>query len=142
MRVVQYTRTVTVREFSFRFVRKSFTVSKLHVISDTGLLVNFRFVRKNFTVSKLHVISDTALLVKFDRGAMSLRSVQFVRSVKFLTVCNDEFTVRKLHVISDTYNIFGFTGKVVEGSNVYLRDRKSTRLNSSHRPLYRMPSSA
>ena len=45
---------------------------------------------------------------------MSSRSVQFVRSVKFLTV-------RKLHVISDTYNVFGFTGKVLEGSNVFLR---------------------
>ena len=52
---------------------------------------------------------------------MSLRSVQFVRTVKFLTVRNDEFTVRKLHVISETYNIFGFTGKVLEGSNVFLR---------------------
>ena len=25
--------------------------------------------------------------------------------------------VRRLHVISDIYNVFGFTGKVVEGSN-------------------------
>ena len=44
----------------------------------------------------------SALLVKFERGAISLRSVQFVRSVKFLTVGKEEFTVRKLHVISDT----------------------------------------
>ena len=38
----------------------------------------------------------SALLVKFERGA-----IQFVRTVKLLTVCQEEFTVRKLHVISD-----------------------------------------
>ena len=33
---------------------------------------------------------------------MSLRSVQFVRTVKLLTVRLEGFTVRKLHSISDT----------------------------------------
>ena len=47
----------------------------------------------------------SALLVKLERGAISLRSVQFVRTVKLFTVRQEEFTVRKLHVISDTYNI-------------------------------------
>ena len=61
----------------------------------------------------------SALLVKFGRCAMSLRSVQFVRPVKFLTVCKEEFTVRKLHVISDTSNIFDFAGKVREGSKAF-----------------------
>ena len=49
---------------------------------------------------------------------MSLRSVQFVRSVKLLTVKKEELTVRKLHVIIDTQNIriiFGFADKVLEG---------------------------
>ena len=32
-----------------------------------------------------------ALLVRFKRGPMSLQSVQFARSVKFLTVRKDEF---------------------------------------------------
>ena len=57
-------------------------------------------------------------LVKVERGPMSLRSLQFVRTVKFLTVREEEFTVRKLHVISDTWKIFGFAGNIVEGSNV------------------------
>ena len=35
---------------------------------------------------------------------MSLRSVQFVRTVKLLTVHQEEFTVCELHVI------FGFAG--------------------------------
>ena len=50
---------------------------------------------------------------------MSLRSLQFVRTVKFLTVREEEFTVRKLHVRSDTWCLFGFACKVVEGSNVF-----------------------
>ena len=60
----------------------------------------------------------STLLVKFERGPKLLRSVQFVRTVKLLTVRQEEFTVRKSHVVSDT-NIFGLAGKVVEGSNVY-----------------------
>ena len=44
----------------------------------------------------------SALLAKLERGGISLRSVQFVRTVKLLTVRQEEFTVRKLHVISDT----------------------------------------
>ena len=36
---------------------------------------------------------------------MALRSVQFVRSVKLLTIRKEDFTVRKLHVIIDTSNI-------------------------------------
>ena len=44
----------------------------------------------------------SALLVKLERGPKSLRSVQFVRTVKLLTVRQEEFTVRKLHVISYT----------------------------------------
>ena len=48
------------------------------------------------------LIIFSALLVKLERGAISLRSVQFVRTVKLLTVRQEEFTVRKLHVISDT----------------------------------------
>ena len=43
----------------------------------------------------------STLLVKFERGLKSLRSVQFVRTVKLLTVRQEEFTVRKLHVIND-----------------------------------------
>ena len=50
---------------------------------------------------------------------MSLRSVQFVRTVKFLTVREEVFTVRKSHVISDTQNISGLAGKVVEGCNFF-----------------------
>ena len=61
----------------------------------------------------------SALLVKFERGAMSLRSVQFVRTVKLLTVRQEEFTVRKLHVISDNKNIFDFAGKVRERFKVF-----------------------
>ena len=47
----------------------------------------------------------SALLAKFERGPMSLRSVQFIRTVKLLTVRQGEFTVRELHVI-----IFGLAG--------------------------------
>ena len=50
---------------------------------------------------------------------MALRSVQFVQSLKLLTVRKEEFTVRKLHGTIDTWNIFGFAVKVREGSNVF-----------------------
>ena len=67
---------------------------------------------------------------------MSLRSVQFVRSVKVLTVRQEEFTVHKLHVISDTSNIFGFGCTVVEGSNVFtVRSFRTVRKNPSQTPL-------
>ena len=71
---------------------------------------------------------------------MSLRSVQFVRTVKLLTVRQEEFTVRKLHVISGTYNIVGFAGKVGEGCNIFTvrtvrADRKV--FKGSSRRVYR-----
>ena len=88
MRVVQYTRTVTVREFSVRSVQFVRSVRKSLRSVNCMLLATL----KPFSV----------LLVKFERGAISLRSVQFVRTVKFLTFRKEEFTVRKLHVISDT----------------------------------------
>ena len=53
----------------------------------------------------MNCMSFSALLVKFERGPMSFRPVQFVRTVKLLTVRQEEFTVRELHVI-----IFGFAG--------------------------------
>ena len=61
----------------------------------------------------------SALLVKFELGAISLRSVEFIRTVKLLTVRQEEFTVRKLHVISDNENIFDFAGQVREGFKVF-----------------------
>ena len=60
------------------------------------------------------------------------RSVQFVRPVKFLTVCKEEFTVRRLHVISDTLNIFDFAGKVREGFKVFtVRTVRTVRKDSN-----------
>ena len=77
MRVVQYTRTVTVREFSFRSVQ--FVRSLMKSLRSVNCM----------SLATLQIFS--ALLVKFERGPMSLRSVQFVRSVKILTVRKDEF---------------------------------------------------
>ena len=37
---------------------------------------------------------------------MTLRSIQFVRSVKLLMVGKEQFTVRKLHGAINTWNIF------------------------------------
>ena len=65
-------------------------------------------------LATLKLLSD--LLVKLERGAIALRSVQFVRSVKVLTVRKEGFTVRKLHVISDTYNISALLFKLERGA--------------------------
>ena len=46
---------------------------------------------------------------------MSLRSIQFVRSVKLLTVRKEAFTARKWNSLSILRIFFGFAGEVREG---------------------------
>ena len=58
--------------------------------------------------------------------------------VKFIEACDQEKTVENVglyaNLINEEYDEFC--------DAVVMRDRKSTRLNSSHIPLSRMPSSA
>ena len=87
------------------------------------------------SAGKLDVITMVAQLVAADRAQPEARIARNERQVNA--------QISAIGTLRNAFSALGTaTGALTSSDNLQARDRKSTRLNSSHRPLSRMPSSA
>src|ERR1051326_7553681 len=103
---------------------------------------------KNNTEILKQLLSQRILVIDGAMGTMiqalkldeaAFRGAQFKNHSRPLKGCNDLLVLTRPDAIENIHKQFLAAGADIIESN---RDRKSTRLNSSHIPLSRMPSSA
>ena len=69
--------------------------------------------------------------------------LEFIKNKKIdAKAVDDNIVVSIKNETSDSSALWGLTRTLINNMVIGVRDRKSTRLNSSHIPLSRMPSSA
>ena len=120
----------------------------LRLVSILNQLNKYRYVKttelaKEFNTTTRTVQRDIALL---DQAGFPLASGREAGEHKFM----EGFSLRKItvspeekYLLTILYRLFaGAEGPLQASANALLRDRKSTRLNSSHSGESRMPSSA
>ena len=120
---------------------KSFKAGELFTISDFEDINNDNLVTR--TLSRLQ---NEGTIVRVATGIyMNPKKTQFGILYPTLDKIAQKIAQRDKAQIMPTgdtaLNILGFSTQVPMNA-VYITDRKSTRLNSSHIPLSRMPSSA
>ena len=98
-----------------------------------------KFKFSSATVAVMMALASTQVMAQLPEGTVTNASQSFVAGTGSSVVGSASVPVNNSYVYGDYSTIYGSLNLIVGAGNT---DRKSTRLNSSHRSLSRMPSSA